>query len=128
MRQAAIAQAAAKSVQGRAPAWLYLFGRNSPVLDGRARAFHCADIPYAFNNTDRCASMTGGDAQARRVGNVICDAWVRFARTGNPNHPALPAWSPYDNAGGSTMIFADNSRVASHPDRDELGALEAATS
>lgn len=124
IRQSAIAQANAKSAQHRAPAWLYLFGRTAPILDGRARAFHCADIPYAFNNTERCASMTGGGVEARRIGNDVCDAWVSFARSGNPNHPGLPHWAPYDGAGGTTMIFARQSHAESHPDRGELGELD----
>ena len=126
IRQAALAQAAAGSAQGRAPAWLYQFAHSSPVLDGRARAFHCADIPYAFYNTDRCASMTGGDDEARRIGARLCDAWVAFARSGNPNHRGLAHWAPYDAGTGTTMIFDRSSRAAAHPDRAELAALEAA--
>ena len=123
IRHSAIAQASAKHAQQVAPAWLYVFARTAPVLDGRARAFHCADIPYAFNNTDRCASMTGGGSEARRVGEEFCDRWVAFARSGNPDLPGLPHWAPYDPVAGTTMVFEHQGRAASHPDRGELGAL-----
>ena len=58
-------QAQAKAKQGGAPAWLYRFDYNpTTVLDGRVRAFHCAEMAYAFDNVDRCLNATGGTAVA----------------------------------------------------------------
>ncbi len=45
VRQAAISQAKAKAALNRAPAYLYWFTWQTPVFDGRPRAFHCAEIP-----------------------------------------------------------------------------------
>src|SRR3546814_1884822 len=90
VREAAIRKASSKARQGGAPAWIYLFARTPPVLGGRARAYHCAEIPFAFANADRCATMTGGGASALALEAIIADAWIAFARSGDPNHPGMP--------------------------------------
>lgn len=123
IRQAAIDQALTKSRLGGGPAYLYWFTRFPTVLDGRPRAFHCAEIPYVFANAERCASMTGGGPAARALSSVMADAWIQFARTGNPNHAAMPHWSPVDQSTTPTMIFDDVVRQEIAPDRDELVSL-----
>lgn len=45
-------------------------------------------------------------------------AWVAFAKTGNPQTAAIPAWPPYDPARRQTMIFNLESRVESDPHGD----------
>ena len=87
-RQNAVTQAERKVAQGGAPAYLYWFQWQTPVLDGRPRAYHCSELPFVFYNTDRCAVMTGGGADARELGGKIADAWIAFAKTGSPNHKA----------------------------------------
>ncbi|MGA8203143.1 MAG: carboxylesterase family protein [Woeseiaceae bacterium] len=123
VRQAAIAQAAMKSAQGAAPAWLYCFAWQTPVLDGRPRAYHCADIPFVFNNTDLCDRMTGGGTDARSLGQMMADTWVQFARTGDPSHAGIVPWAPYSKQSGATLMVDDVTRVERHPDRDELTSL-----
>jgi para-nitrobenzyl esterase len=125
-RQAAVRQAAAKAAQGAAPAYVYVFAWNSPVLDGRIRSYHCGDLPFVFDNTDRCDQATGGGPEARALAAKVSDAWVRFARTGNPNHPGLPEWPAYTTAAGATMIFDNTCTVQNHPDREELAVLASA--
>ena len=85
-RHNAITQATRKAALGAAPAFLYWFTWQTPILDGRPRAFHCAELPFVFNNADRCAAMTGGTAEARELAGRMSDAWIAFARTGNPGH------------------------------------------
>lgn len=123
IRQAAINQALAKARQGTAAAYLYWFTRFPTVLDGRPRAFHCAEIPYVFANAEKCASMTGGGAKAKALGDVMTDAWVAFARHGNPNHPNMPRWDPV-GLETPTMIFGDKTVQAFAPDRDELASVQ----
>src|SRR5262249_53721362 len=52
LRTNAIPQAARKAAQNAAPAYLYLFAWQTPVLDGRPRAFHCSELAFVFDNTD----------------------------------------------------------------------------
>jgi len=89
VRLAAVRQASAKAAQGAAPVYVYLFAWNTPVLDGRIRSYHCAELPFVFDNTDRCDQATGGGPEARALAATVSEAWIRFARTGNPNHAGL---------------------------------------
>ncbi|CAL1692149.1 Para-nitrobenzyl esterase [Brevundimonas subvibrioides] len=123
VRQSAIDQAAAKASAGGAPAYLYWFTWQTPVLDGRPAAFHCLDIPFVFANTARCASMTGGGASARRLSDRISAAFVAFAKTGNPRHADLPSWPPFNPTEMPSMVFDDQPGVANGPDRDELARV-----
>jgi para-nitrobenzyl esterase len=119
VRASAIEQAKLKAAQGRAPAYLYWFTWQTPILSGRPRAFHCAEIAFVFDNTDRCETMTGGGSEARALAGKMCDAWIAFARTGNPNHPQLPNWPAFSAETIPTMIFDHPSRVEMNPDGAE---------
>lgn len=121
-RQNAVTQATRKAAQGPA-AYLYWFTWQTPVLDGRPRAFHCAELPFVFNNTDRCAAMTGGTPEARELGGRVSDAWINFARKGDPNHSGLPKWPAFTPDKGQVMIFDNRCEVKNDPDRDERQAL-----
>jgi para-nitrobenzyl esterase len=123
VRQAAIAQAAAKAAQGKASAYLYWFTWQTPVLNGRPRAFHCAELPFVFDNTDRCESMTGGGADARALAASVSEAWIQFARSGDPNHPRMPRWEPFSAELKQTMIFDNQTLLVNGPDAAEQKSI-----
>jgi para-nitrobenzyl esterase len=118
-RHNAVTQAELKAAQGTAPAYMYLFAWQTPVLDGRPRAFHCSELAFAFDNIDRCVNMTGGSADARGLAAKMSDAWVAFARSGNPNHATLPKWQAFTATNRATMIFDSKCEVKNDPDREE---------
>jgi para-nitrobenzyl esterase len=119
VRQSALAQAAAKAAAGRAPAYVYWFTWQTPILDGRPRAFHCSEIAFVFDNTDRCENMTGGGADARALAAIMSEAWIHFARTGDPNHAGMPKWPAFSTSTSPTMIFDNRTRAENGPDADE---------
>lgn len=121
-RRAAVKQASAKAAQAAA-VYVYQFAWNTPVFDGRIRSYHCAELPFVFDNTDRCDQATGGGPAARALAAKVCDAWARFARTGNPSHGGLPDWPAFTEQGGATMIFDNTCTVVAHPDQEELAIL-----
>ena len=43
------------------------------------------------------------------------DAWIAFARNGDPSHAELPAWLAYDTATRATMLFNDVCTVENDP-------------
>ena len=48
------------------------------------------EIPFVFNNADIHASMTGGGKDALELADRMSQAWINFARTGDPNTEELP--------------------------------------
>jgi len=125
-RVPAVTQAQAKARQGGAPAYLYRFDYNpKTVLDGRVRAFHCAEMAYAFDNIDRCLNSTGGTPEARRLAARMSDAWIAFARTGDPNHKGLPHWPPVSTSAIPNMLFDAICTVKDDPDAAQRAALKA---
>jgi para-nitrobenzyl esterase len=117
-----------KNDQNAAPAYMYLFAWHTPVFDGRPLAFHQSEIPFVFDNTDRCASATGGGPGPRELAARISDAWINFARSGNPNHPGLPGWPPFTRQTGATMVFDSTCQLQNYPDRQLHDLIIAANS
>ena len=124
VRENAVKQARLKAAQGKAPAYLYWFTWQTPVLDGRPMAFHCAELSFCFDNTDRCETMTGGGPRARALAAKMSDAWIAFARTGDPNHTGLPRCSAFDAENVQTMMFDDRCELRNDPDGAARKLLE----
>ena len=123
VRENAIKQCRAKAALGKAPAYLYWFTWQTPVLDGRPRAFHCAELSFVFDNTDRCECMTGGGPRARALAAKMSDAWIQFARSGNPSHAGIPEWKPFAAETVPTMMFDDTVQLVNYPDRGEQQSI-----
>lgn len=122
-RPNAVRQADIKAAQGGAPVYMYLFTWESPVLDGALRSTHCMEIPFVFANAKIHASMTGGGAQAETLAGRMSDAWIAFARTGNPNTPSLPHWPAYTPDQRATMFFDNDCAVRNGHDRELLDVV-----
>jgi para-nitrobenzyl esterase len=79
---------------------------------------HCIELPFVFNNVERCQEMTGGGKEAIALAAKMSDAWINFARTGNPNHKGLPVWPKYDAAKTATMHFDNKCEVLPQLDKE----------
>ena len=117
-RPSTIAQANVKVAQKGAPVYMYMFAWESPVLDGILRSTHCMEIPFVFNNADLHASMTGGDHEAVELADKMSQAWINFARTGNPNVEGLPQWPEYTPEKGAMMIFDNKCEIKYNHDKE----------
>jgi para-nitrobenzyl esterase len=122
-RQNCVTQAERQAALSSAPVYMFWFTWQTPVLDGRPRAFHCSELPFVFNNTDRAAAMTGGGPEARELGGRMSDAWIAFARKGDPNHSGLPRWPAFTAKGGALMVFDNKCEVRMNPDREARRAV-----
>ncbi|HLY54804.1 MAG TPA: carboxylesterase/lipase family protein [Stellaceae bacterium] len=101
-----------------APVYAYRFDWKSPELGGRLGACHTLEIPFVFDNL--ASSRLVGDAPGRgALAAAMSDAWIRFARTGEPNHDGLPDWPRYTAENRATMIFDAECRVEDDPERAE---------
>jgi para-nitrobenzyl esterase len=75
---------------------------------------HGIDIPFALNNYD-LTPMAGDRPENPRVGRIVSDTFVRFAQEGNPNHDAIPKWSPYSLDERATLNLDLESSVENDP-------------
>ncbi|WP_320775590.1 carboxylesterase/lipase family protein [Streptomyces sp. CRN 30] len=98
-------------------AFLSRFDRRRTGPDTVVRAWHCADVPFAFGNLDdeRLAFLIGGAPTAadQDLSRRMVRAWADFAATGNPG------WAPVGGAATEIHRWA-----TSPPDgADELPAV-----
>ena len=117
-RLGSIQLAERKAAGGPADVFMYLFTWESDYLGGLFQSCHALEIPFVFNQPD-VAPITGSKANRPELAASMSDAWVAFARTGNPNHPGLPNWPTYSTASRSTMLFDVPCRVEDDPRREE---------
>jgi para-nitrobenzyl esterase len=85
------------------PAYQYLFTWATPAFGGLVGSCHALEIPFVFGALANTGAelILGGPAgpDLHELSEVMQDAWLAFARTGDPNHgdmPSWPAWSPDD--------------------------------
>ncbi|MFC8509515.1 carboxylesterase/lipase family protein [Streptomyces sp. NPDC057411] len=85
---------------GGGRAYLSRFDRRRTGPEGTVRAWHCADIPFAFGNLHNSdlAFLIGGAPTAadRDLSARMVRAWADFARTGEPG------WAALDHSAGPT--------------------------
>jgi para-nitrobenzyl esterase len=112
------------SLEGGAPAYMYLFAWDAPILDGMLKSSHCMEIAFVFNNIHRNEEYNGGTPEAYALAEKVSTTWAAFARTGNPNNALIPQWEPYTGESGVTLIFDNTIEAKSHHDKElmEIGA------
>jgi para-nitrobenzyl esterase len=89
----------------RTPVYNYLFAWEYPI-NGGVTSFHCSELAFCFHalNVPQIKTATGGGAVAMALQDKVADAWVNFARTGNPSQPGLE-WKPFTKESPQAMVF-----------------------
>ena len=106
--------------------YVYLFAYASPARHGALGACHALEMPFVFGTLgaptqDRFAG-TGPDVE--RLSQNMMDAWLSFARTGNPGHEGIGPWPAYNAQSRPTMVFDRQSGLQNDPYGEERRALE----
>jgi para-nitrobenzyl esterase len=112
MRMPSLIAADRKAAQHAAPVFVYLFTWETSVLGGRLKSPHALEIPFVFDNVE----MPGlsGDVPTRfALAEKMSNAWLAFARTGNPNHELIRNWPQYSSVTRPTMILDNGSDTPS---------------
>ena len=101
--------------------WAYVFHWGSAALDGNLGACHALDIPFVFGTGEYPSLrwLIGDDPGASVLAERMQDAWLAFARRGDPGHPGLPHWPAYDGGRRATMLLGDSCAVADAPHEAE---------
>lgn len=106
-----------KGAHPEAPTYCYLFNFDLPYDDGHC-AWHCADIPFFFHNTDKVL-ICNVSGVSDLLEDRMASSFVNFARYGVPSCPSLPEWPPCTADDVPTMIF-DRECTVRHNHDDAL--------
>ena len=102
---------------------MYLFTWESDYLGYLFKASHALEIPFVFDNVD-AAPITGSRPDRYELAAAMSEAWIAFARNGDPKHSGIPTWKPYTIENRETMLFDVPCRAEHDPAREELDAWE----
>ncbi|MEM5517946.1 carboxylesterase/lipase family protein [Henriciella sp. AS95] len=119
----AFIQASRKAEQGGAPVWIYHFDWATPVMDGKIGSLHALEIPFAFDTLEHSASMIGDTDAPQIVADQMSEAWISFARFGDPNARGLPFWPAFDTESRAFMRINTESEVDTDYFEDEEAIL-----
>jgi para-nitrobenzyl esterase len=97
---------------------MYRFTWRSPLHGGRLGACHALDVPFALGTygLPKVRDFAGAGPDAERLAHAMMDAWVAFARHGDPSHPGIPAWPAYASPRRATLELGATCRVLEAPD------------
>lgn len=112
-----------KAAASAAPVFLYRFDWETDFRGGALKSPHALEVAFVFHNVD-FAPITGTKPDKYKLEAAVSDAWVAFARTGNPTHDGIPKWLPYSSADRATMILDVPSRLEHDPRPEERQAWE----
>ena len=106
----------------KVPVYNYLFAWEYPI-NGGITSFHCSELAFCFHalSVPQIKTATGGGAVAMALQDKVAQAWVNFAKTGNPSQPGLE-WKPYTKTDPQAMVFDTVSQSVSLRD-DKLVSL-----
>ncbi|MGH9170975.1 MAG: carboxylesterase/lipase family protein [Acidimicrobiales bacterium] len=94
----------------RTPVYNYRFNWAA----GPLRSAHGFEIPFVFGNVRE--PIMRPSPRRTLLAERMSEAWLAFARTGDPSHAGLPEWPPYSLEDRATMIFdADECAVGPDP-------------
>ena len=93
--------------------YMYQFSRVAPSTRSTwGGAAHGTEVPYVFDNTTGDASQF--EEIDRTVSRAMADAWVQFAKAGNPDGAGLLQWPAYRSPDYRLLDFGDTVTVRSN--------------
>ena len=92
-------------------------------MDGKWKSPHALEIGFVFDNVANSASMSGVGAEQQHIADMMSEAWIAFARGGDPNNANLPKWEPYTPDRRATMIIDTVPALADDPRGPYLSLL-----
>ncbi len=90
----------------REPVYMYRFEWAS----GPMRSAHGYEIPFVFDNARE--PIMHASARRTELAEQMSEAWIAFARDGDPNHAGLAKWPAYSTDERMAMVFGADECVA----------------
>jgi para-nitrobenzyl esterase len=110
-----------------APSYAYRVDWPSPMMGGIVGAGHVIEVGFVFgtHGRDEVKDFFGTGSQAEALSAAMMDAWLAFAKSGDPATRTLD-WPRYDTTRRATIIFGDGApHVASDPNAARRKAWDA---
>ncbi|MBW2052132.1 MAG: carboxylesterase/lipase family protein [Deltaproteobacteria bacterium] len=96
------------------PAYIYTFDWESPILNGLLGACHALELGFVFGTYGLAENFFGSGPEAAALAANMQDAWLAFARTGDPNCGGLGGWPVYGDR-RETMILGKKCAIEEAP-------------
>ncbi len=105
--------------------YMYLFAHRSPAHGGALGSCHALDLPFTLGNLDspEMRSFAGEGPAVEALAANLMDAWLAFARSGDPSHAGIGRWPAYDGARRATLRFGEKCHAVDAPLEAERAAL-----
>jgi para-nitrobenzyl esterase len=103
------------------PTYAYLFTWKSPAMGGILGACHALELGFLFGTLE--PNFSGSGPKAETLARNIQDAWLAFARTGDPSCQSLGKWPQY-SANRETMFLDAECQLVKDPLAEERRAWE----
>ena len=105
----------------QAEIYAYLFCWPSPME--ALGSPHAVELPFVFGTLDApmIDMFAGSGPEAENLSALVQDAWIGFARSGNPAHAGLGDWPRLETGRRPVMILDRECGVQDDPRSDELG-------
>jgi para-nitrobenzyl esterase len=102
----------------------YLFTWKSPAMGGLLGSCHALELGFVFGTLGLpgMAQFSGSGPAAEALGARMQDAWLAFARSGDPSCESVGEWPAFSADAPQTKILDGEFRVESAPYDDELRA------
>jgi len=106
--------------------YMYLFTWQSPFNGGKYGAMHALELPFVFGllGDKNMWIFPRRNKETQKLSEQMMDAWIAFARTGNPNHENIPGLSSYDKGKRATILFDKEITIKHDPYGNERAAWE----
>jgi para-nitrobenzyl esterase len=116
------------SIQGRREprVFSYLFTWRSPAMGGALGSCHALELGFVFgtNHLPGMSAFSGTGAAAEKLATQMQDAWLAFARSGDPSCASVGNWAAYTEARRATMVFGETTKLEDAPYDEERRAWD----
>jgi para-nitrobenzyl esterase len=101
--------------------YMYLFTWQNPLGGGKLGANHGLEVPFVFGilPDKNIGIFPGKNEETLELSEKMMDAWIAFARSGNPNHENIPELPPYDIKNRATILFDKEVTIEKDPCKNE---------